>query len=220
MVDGAQALWVLTLPDCSSDKSRLIRVDRNSGRQTRTDELGQWGQAMVAQGDQIWIAHARGPALTVADQGSLDATSVKVAGASLWSLAANSRNVFGGGREDENNNAGLVIMFDPATRTEIHRETVSQLVRKIISDEDHVVALGNKGTIWVFSARDLTLQRTITLSYGRLRAPWGDLPSGFNPDLGRSIPRRERCGVRGRGLAPRPAAEQPARCRSRRPRAR
>ena len=166
MIDGAQALWVLTLPDCSSDKSRLIRVDRASGRQTRTDELGQWGQAMTAQGDQIWIAHARGPALTVADQGSLDATSIKVAGASLWSLSANSRNVFGGGREDENNNAGLVIMFDPVNRTEIHREPVSQLVMKIISDDDHVVALGNKGTIWVFSARDLTLQRTITLSTG------------------------------------------------------
>lgn len=166
MIDGAQALWVLTLPDCTSDRSRLIRVDRTSGRQTRTDELGQWGQAMTAQGNQIWIAHARGPALTVADQGSLDATSIKVAGASLWSLAANSRNVFGGGREDENNNAGLVIMFDPASRTEIRRETVSQLVMKIISDDDHVVALGNKGTIWVFSARDLTPQRTITLSTG------------------------------------------------------
>ncbi len=166
MIGGAQALWVLTLPDCSSDKSRLIRVDRGNGRQSRTDELGQWGQAMTAQGNQIWIAHARGPALTVADQDTLDATSIKVSGASLWSLAANSRNVFGGGREDENNEAGLVVMFDPVNRTEVHRATMSQLVTRIVSDENHVVALGNKGTIWVFAARDLSLQRTITLSTG------------------------------------------------------
>ncbi|MDF3812101.1 MULTISPECIES: lysozyme inhibitor LprI family protein [Rhodopseudomonas] len=165
MIDGGRALWVLTLPSCSSDSSRLIRVDRG-GRQNQTGILGEWGQALTAHSNQIWVAHARGPALTVVDQDTLDATSVRVDGASLWAISGNSRNIFAGGRVDGSTDDGLVIMLDPDRRGELHRASVSQLVTKIISNDDHVVALGDKGTIWVFSARNLALQRTITLSTG------------------------------------------------------
>jgi len=168
MIDDGQDLWALTLPDCVSDKSRVIRIDPHSGRQTKSSILGKNATALASQGTQIWVAHGSEPALTLVDRTSLKATPINAGGASFWSITSNSRNVFAGGRVDGTANDGLIVMFDPVTLTRLHRASLPQRIAEIISDEDHVVAVGDKGGIWVFSARDLTLQRTITLSTGGL----------------------------------------------------
>ena len=43
---------------------------------------------------------------------------------------------------------------------------MDQPVIVIVSDKEHVVAIGDKGRIWVFSATNLDFLRTINLSTG------------------------------------------------------
>ena len=117
MVAHGENLWVLNQPTCSSEHSRVSRVDARSGRQVQSSELGEWGQALTAFGRQIWVAHARGVALTAVDEDSLRAIPVEVRGASLWAITANASNVYAGGRIDGTRDDGLVVMIDPATRT-------------------------------------------------------------------------------------------------------
>lgn len=158
--------WVLVMPDCSSAQSQVVRVDPGSGQQATSPLLGEWGQAMTAVGGQIWVAHARGPAISVTEQATMRTNWVDARGASLWSLTANSTAVYAGGRIEENNDAGLVVMFDPQRQIEMRRATVSERVAEIASNDQHVVAVGAKGTIWVLSAQDLSLEQTITLTTG------------------------------------------------------
>ena len=166
MIADDNDLWALTLPECSSDKSRVIRIDTRSGRQTRSPVLGQWAQALAAHRGSIWVAHAREPALTIVDKASMRPTAIDTGGSSLWSIAGNSAHVFGGGRVDGTTDDGLILKFNPANFSVLARATVPQRVAKIICDEDFVVAVGDKGMIWVFSAGDLKLLRTIELSAG------------------------------------------------------
>lgn len=166
MTISARHLWVVTLPSCSSQSSQLVRIDLNSGRQARSQVLGEWGQAVTTYGNRVWIAHARGPAITVVDQNSLGAWTLNVPGASLWSITTNAANVYAGGRVDENNQDGVVVMMDPDGQRELFRAHFSERIAEIAADDSHVVAVGENGTMWVLSARDLQLQRTIRLSTG------------------------------------------------------
>ena len=166
MVAHRGNLWVLNQPTCSSEHSRVSRVDARNGRQVQSSELGEWGQALTALGRQIWVAHARGVALTAVDVDSLRAFPVEVRSASLWAITANPSNVYAGGRIDGTSDDGLVVKIDPATRTEVARARVSQRVTSLVGDDENIVAIGDKGTIWVLSAQNLTLRRTITLSTG------------------------------------------------------
>ncbi len=161
-------LWALTWPDCSSNTSQLVRIKLRDRQQANSPQLGEWGEALAGYGNQIWLAHARGPAISITDQTSMRTRWLDVRGASLWSITANSRYVFAGGRVEENNDAGLVIMFDPQQGVELARVSVSERVAEIAGDDRHVVAVGAKGTIWVFSASDFRLERTISLTTGKI----------------------------------------------------
>lgn len=166
MADGIDFLWVVTLPNCGSDQSRLVRVDPASGKQLKSAVLGPWAVALATQGPDVWIAHARAPALTVVNQTSMKAGTVEVGDAELWTISANSVHVFAGGRRTGSSEDGLVVMIDPLTGSELARASVTERVSEIHSDEDDVIAVGDKGTIWIYAAADLGLRRTITLSTG------------------------------------------------------
>ncbi len=163
-------LYVLTLPACSSDSSRLIRVDTRNGSQTNSADLGEWGQTLVAVGSEVWVGHARGTAIDVVDQSTLRASELQVSGTEVWAMAANSTDVFAGGRQTGTDHDGRVVMIDVRTRSEIARQSVSEMVAQIVADATYVVVVGGKGTIWVFSAGDLSLLRTIHLNAGDISA--------------------------------------------------
>ena len=76
-------------------------------------------------------------------------------------MTANDRNVYAGGRVDGTKDNGIVIKLDPATQADVARVSVPEMVMNIISDETHVVAVGEKGTIWVVSANDLRLLHSL-----------------------------------------------------------
>jgi hypothetical protein len=166
MADGIDFLWVVTLPNCGSDQSRLVRIDPATGKQAKSAVLGEWALAATAQGPDVWIAHARAPALTAVDQRSMKARTFDLGGAELWTISANSVHVFAGGRRAGSDADGLVAMIDPATGAEMARASVTERISEIYSDEDDVIAVGDKGTIWLYAAADLALRRTITSSTG------------------------------------------------------
>ena len=166
MADGIDFLWVVTLPNCGSDQSRLVRVDPRSGKQVKSAVLGPAAVALATQGPDVWIAHVRAPALTVVNQTSMEAGTVEVGDAELWTISANSTHVFAGGRRTGSSDDGLVVMIDPSTGSELARASVAERVSEIHSDEDDVIAVGDKGTIWIYAAADLAPRRTIRLSTG------------------------------------------------------
>ena len=128
--------------------------------------LAEWAQALTPYNNQIWVAHARAGTLSIVDDASLKANTININQASFWAITANSRNIYAAGRIEGTADDGLVVMIDPVRRAEIRRTLVPERIAEIISDETHVVALGDKGGIWVFSAGDLKQLRSIKLSTG------------------------------------------------------
>lgn len=163
-------LWVVTLPDCSSVSSRLVKVNPRSGRHTKSTVLGEWAQALTTFGGEVWVGHARGPALTIVDKSSLQPRTAAIPGTQVWAMTANGTSVYAGGRLDGTDDDGVIVKLDPATQSETARASVPEMVRKLVGDEEHVIAIGQNGTIWVFAADDLSLLRTISLSSGKYRA--------------------------------------------------
>lgn len=166
MVVRGNNLWVLSQPGCTSEHSRVSRIDARTGQQAHSADLGNWAQALTTFGSQVWVAHVRGPALSVVDANSLRASPVDIAGAEFWTITANPGSVYAGGRISGTQDDGLVVMIDPSNRTEIARARVGERVASMVGDDENVVVIGDKGTIWVLSAQNLALRRTITLSTG------------------------------------------------------
>ena len=161
-----EAVWVLTLPDCSSANSRVIRIDPATGQLQETGPLGEWGQAIAASHGKVWVAHARGPALSVIDPGSMRAESRAIDKASLWAITSNRTSIFVGGRIDEDNGRGVIVAIDPASSQERFRLAVDHRIAVLAADDETLVAVGENGTVWTLSAKDLTLRSVITLSIG------------------------------------------------------
>ena len=165
MVSDGSVLWVITLPECSSLNSRLVRVDGASGKQKESGLLGEWATDLVAFENQVWISHARYPAFTVVDKTNMASSRVAFSDGGMLAITANTKHVFAGGIYNQSND-GVVVKIDPVTRTRLATAVVPQWVVQIIASDDHVIAAGNNGTLWVYGADDLKLQRTIHLSTG------------------------------------------------------
>ena len=137
-----------------------------TGAERQTDLLGDWGQAITTGHGKVWVAHVRGERLSVIDPQSLAVENDTIKGASLWALAANRTGFFAGGRIGDDNERGLIVSIDPKSRQETKRLLVRELIAVMAADDEFLVAINSSGTIWVVSAKDLTLQGVITLSVG------------------------------------------------------
>jgi DNA-binding beta-propeller fold protein YncE len=157
-------LWVLTGPDCSSNSGRVIRVDPRGGDRSSAEILGN-GQAVTAYRGEVLVAHFRGPSLSIIDEQSMAVRTANVNG-SLWAITARGRNVYVGGVVSEGSAKGMVASVNPSTFQELRRHIVDQRIVVMVDDDKSVVAVGEKGKIWVFSADGFELQRFITLTTG------------------------------------------------------
>jgi hypothetical protein len=160
-------LWVLTEPDCSSATGRIVRVDPRNGAKSSSGMLDQEANSIAEHGGKIWVAHNRGRALSVVDEQSLSISKGDVPGAALYAITANNASIYVGGTLGEGSNQGLVALINPSTMQEVRRELVDQPVAVITADDRSVVAVGRTGKVWIFSAANLELQRTITVNAGR-----------------------------------------------------
>jgi hypothetical protein len=169
MIASGADLFVLGLPACSSESSRVTRVDTVNGTKKSSPDLGEWANAITATGSDVWVGHARYPAISIVNKAQLTVEKVDLAGVEVWALASNKLSVFAGGRPTSAGIAlddGSIVMVDARSRKEISRYSVTEMVMEITANEDYVVAIGRQGTIWVFSAIDLSLIRTIHSSTG------------------------------------------------------
>ncbi len=165
----AKAVWVLTWPDCSSANAKAIRIDIKTGTQQQTGFLGEWGESIAFAHGAAWVGHVRGDTISRIDPASLDVEHMSVDSVSVWKVTANDRYVFAGGRVGEDNNQGVILAIDPASRTQTSRQDVGELILRLAADARHVVAVGANGTIWVMAAETLAIERVITLSTGPYR---------------------------------------------------
>jgi hypothetical protein len=164
LASSARYLWVLTWPDCTSNSGRVIRVDPEHSDRAASNILGEYAQSLVEKDGKVWVAHQRGQALSIVDDQTLAIRKADVQGASLQVISAGGANVYVGGSLGEGGSQGLVAAIDASTARETHRATLDQPVAVVTNDGANVVAVGDKGKIWVFSADRLELQRTITLT--------------------------------------------------------
>lgn len=166
---GEQALWVLTLSNCSSVDSQAVRIDPATGAQATTGKLGEWAQAIAAAHGKVWVGHARGERLSIIDPQSLAVERTTVRGAELWAIAANRTGLFAGGRIAGTGDQGLIVSMDPKDRAETGRLRVDELILTLAADDESLVAIGDKGTIWIVAAKDFTLRAKINLGVGTYR---------------------------------------------------
>lgn len=166
---GAQALWILTWPDCSSADSRLVRIDPTTGAQTQTGKLGAWGQALVVAHGKAWLGHARGGKLNIVDVQTLAVDQHALRNADIFTLAANRTALFAGGRLQNDATGGFVALIDPKTGQETRRLEFGAIIQALAADDETVAAISLDGTIWIASARDLSPRGQIKLTTGTYR---------------------------------------------------
>ncbi len=170
IAQAESALWVLTMPACSSDSAQLVRVDPKSGAKTTSALLGQWGEALAAGAEAVYVVHARPPALDIVDGKTLSARTFDPHDLSLWAVVAGRDRLIAGGRINSDWSKGVVASFDPKSGVERQRCLVDQMIVALAADEKSVVAVGEKGRLWVLSPKDLSIQAVIDLSTGPFKA--------------------------------------------------
>lgn len=163
MAGGGQYLWVLTWPGCSSETARVMRIDPRTNARNSTGMLAEMAQAIVSYHGKAWVGHSRGPALTVIDEQSLSARTVNVPNVSVQAMTANGAQVHIGGSIGQGGAQGVVAAVNPATMQEVRRQVVDQPIAAMTDDDRYVVAVGNRGRVYVFSSGDLELRRTIDM---------------------------------------------------------
>jgi hypothetical protein len=161
---GAQALWVLTWPDCNNADSRLVRIDPATGAQTRTGALGAGGQALVVAHGKAWLGHVRGGKLSVVDAQTLAVEQRAIRNAAILGLAANRTAIFAGGRVENDANGGFAVLIDPKTGQETKRLEFGAIIQTIAADDETVAIVSLDGTIWIASGKDLSLRGQIKLT--------------------------------------------------------
>lgn len=169
MVPGDTRLWVLTMPDCSSETSTVVSVEVSSGEQKTSANLGEWATDIIALDDEVWVSHARDDRMSVINKSSFRLQTISVPGAETWSLSTDFDFIYGGGRASGTRDDGLVVKIDPISQTEVARASVPGLVLKIGSEGTFVYAVNEIGIIYILSAADLTLLRTVEPATGSYR---------------------------------------------------
>jgi hypothetical protein len=150
-------LWVLGLPDGSSESSVAIRVDTRTGEQQTSRDLGQWATSIMTTENKVWVSHARDGVLSVIDQSSMRVNTITLPGVELWKLTNDSNFVYGGGRVEGTDDAGLLVKINPVTLQEEARVAIPEMITEVTTDGTFVFGVGRTGTIWVVSATDMKL---------------------------------------------------------------
>ena len=160
------AVWVLTQPDCSSADSRMVKIDRHGAGEAITESLGEWGQAMTLGHGKAWGAHARGPGISMVDLKTLAFQRVGSGELSFWAITSNSFGIYAGGHQGQDNSAGVIAEINPIDGKEGRRILVPERIAAMTSDDRNVIAVGDKGTIWVVDAGRFAIVKTIKVGGG------------------------------------------------------
>ncbi|MCP5084960.1 MAG: hypothetical protein GY948_25020 [Alphaproteobacteria bacterium] len=172
LVADSKFLWVLTHPGGSSANTKVVRIDRRSGTIKRSNALpDQNASAIALSRGRIWMVHGqgRGGRISVIDANTLARGGSIGVNVFLTAIVSGNQGMFVSGGEF--NKSGTVVKYNPGNgREEARVQLPGQFVGKLAAFQDHVVAIGSGGTIWVLAASDLSIRRVITLNFGQYQA--------------------------------------------------
>ncbi len=168
MESDERAIWVLVLPNGSSESAKVVRLNRRNGDAIGSHILPQNASELVLHDNVLWVVHGLGPGGgmvskldpdTLADLGSVRTLD------SISKIDANSYGVFAAGGIW--NQSGVVVKFDPHTGDQVGRVTLpSQFIYSMAVSHDYVIVAGYQGRIWIIDAQDMTVRRQIDLENG------------------------------------------------------
>tara|TARA_R110000850_G_scaffold137044_4_gene258248 strand:+ start:370 stop:1326 length:957 start_codon:yes stop_codon:yes gene_type:complete len=156
------AIWVLT------DNGKVIRYDQDSGATTtaklndRNYKGDYW--SLTRSGNSIFVIDIDRDLSVIVELDKDDlfiGTEIEIDGF-FPSIAANDSSIFVAGGEPDVD--GEIIQFKPGTAEIISSYNIeNEYVELVTADSNFVVAVGEYGTLWLFSAKDLKFLKSVSL---------------------------------------------------------
>lgn len=157
-------LWVISNLDCSAP-SVLTRVSHLNGRSAKVADLLGGPVDMQAAHGFVYIGHmthaGRAPFISIVNAASGDAMASPDLPMHYPRMAANSSAVFAGGAPLDQQ-TGVVVKLDAGKAEFSARQSLPEEIAALAATDQYAIAAGKRGTIFVLSAQDLTLVRTIS----------------------------------------------------------
>lgn len=156
-------LWVISKLNCSSPAA-LTRVSHLNGRTARIAELDGDPSDIKAAHGLVYIGlmstGARPAFVSIVNADAGNVTPSPDLPVHYPRLAANAAAVFVGGAPAEQN-AGIVLKLAAGQAVISAQQKLPEAIAAIGATDQYVIAAGRQGTIFVLSAADLSLLRTI-----------------------------------------------------------
>lgn len=165
MAYASNSLFVVSNLNCSAP-AVLTRVSHLNGRTSKVTDLAAGPADMKAAHGKVYVSHmgtgGRAAFVSIVDPTSGSAAATPDLPLHYPRLAANGSAVFAGGAPVDARHgvvvkiaAGNVDRFDAEQR-------LPEPIAALAATDEHVIAAGRNGTLFVLSARDLALQRSIS----------------------------------------------------------
>ncbi len=157
-------LWVISNLNCSTP-SVLTRVSHLNGRSAKVADLLGGPVDMQAAHGFVYIGHmthaGRAPFISIVNAASGDAMASPDLPMHYPRMAANSTAVFAGGAPLDQQ-TGVVIKLDAGKADFSARRSLPEEIAALAATDQYVIAAGKRGTIFILSAQDLAIVRTIS----------------------------------------------------------
>lgn len=164
---AANNLWVISNLNCSSP-SVLTRVSHLDGRTARIAELnGDTSDVKAAHGFVYIGVMSTGGRAAYMSVVNVSAGNVAVTPDLPFHyprIAANSSAIFVGGAP-VGQNSGTVVKIAAGQTSFAAQQSLPEAIATVGANDQYVIAAGRQGTIFVLSANDLSLVRTIRTAY-------------------------------------------------------
>jgi hypothetical protein len=157
-------LWVISNLDCSAP-SVLTRVSHLNGRTAKIADLQGGTTDMKAAHGFVYVGQmssgGRAAFVSIVDVNAGNAMVSPDLPIHYPRMAANANAVFVGGAPLEQN-VGIVLKLNAGQASFAATQRLPEAIEAVGATDQYVVAVGRQGTIFVLSASDLALVRTIT----------------------------------------------------------
>ncbi len=156
-------LWVVSNLDCSAP-AVLTRVSHLNGRTAKVADLTAGPTDMKVEHGRVYVGHmgvgGRAAFVSIVDAKSGSSVATSDLPLHYPRLAANARAVFVGGAPLDSN-TGVIVKIASEETDFAARVQLPEAIAALAATEDYVIAAGRQGTIFVLSATDFSMVRTI-----------------------------------------------------------
>lgn len=164
MAYASNSLFVVSNLNCSAP-AVLTRVSHLNGRTSKLTDLAAGPADMKAAHGKVYVSHmgtgGRAAFVSIVDPTSGSAAATPDLPLHYPRLAANGSAVFAGGAPvDARHGVVVKIAAGNADRFAVEQR-LPEPIAAIAATDEHVIAAGRNGTLFVLAARDLALQRSI-----------------------------------------------------------